>query len=396
MAVLAECPVCHRKQKTKNKACSCGEDLDAAKRSKKVRYWIMYRLPGGKQRKEYVGYSVQEARDADGKRKGQKREGRIFDMLPGVNTTFQELADWYLGLRSVTKLVSYPGVKSNLDTFNKEYGLRTVRSLTPKDLEDYQDLREDRGLAPATIDKGIILVQGMVRKAYDNDMIDDKALKAFRRVKPRLRKGENARTRIVSVDEYLRILDNSCRHIRAMVTVAYNTGMRHGELKGLKWSHVDREKWFLRLPAELTKERKPRDVPVNEHVKETLVNLPRAMHHDFVFTFGGNPIASQIRNAFRGACGRAGITYGMKVKGGLRFHDLRASFKTHMLEAGVDKALRDKMVGHSFEGMDTHYLRLNDDHLRGAMGKYTDWLDEQIAQVAQNVPQTVPQTPLNT
>jgi len=61
---------------------------------------------GGKQRKDYVGYSVQEAKDADGKRKGQKREGRIWDMPPGADTTFQELADWYLDLRSVKKLSS--------------------------------------------------------------------------------------------------------------------------------------------------------------------------------------------------------------------------------------------------------------------------------------------------
>jgi hypothetical protein len=40
MAILAECPVCHRKQSVKNKKCSCGVQLDDAKKSKKVRYWI--------------------------------------------------------------------------------------------------------------------------------------------------------------------------------------------------------------------------------------------------------------------------------------------------------------------------------------------------------------------
>jgi integrase len=395
MAVLAECPMCHNKQATKNKVCSCGEDLDKAKRSKKVRYWIMYRVPGGKQRKEYVGYSVQEARDADGKRKGQKREGRIWDMLPGADMTFQELSGWYFDQRSVKKLSSYRNIRSHLVAFSKEFACRSVSSLKLKDLEDYQDMRKEAGLAPGTIDMELRLALGMVRKAYDNDMIDDRALKAFRKVKRKLRGGENARDRIVSVDEYLRILDHSCQHIRAMVTVAYNTGMRHGELVGLKWSHIDRENWFLRLPVELTKERKPRNVPINKYVKEVLDALPRAMHHDFVFTFRGKPITGRIIHAFQKACERAGIAYGMKVKGGLRFHDLRASFKTGMLEAGVDKALRDKMVGHSLEGMDRYYLRLGDDHLRGAMDLYIEWLDEQLAQTTQNVPQTVPQTTLN-
>ena len=59
MAILAECPLCRRKQSIRNKSCICGNDLDRAKRSKKVKYWINYRLPGGKQRREFVGFSVE-------------------------------------------------------------------------------------------------------------------------------------------------------------------------------------------------------------------------------------------------------------------------------------------------------------------------------------------------
>ena len=55
MAILAEYPMCHIKQATKNKACRCGLDLANAKKSKKVRYWISYRMPDGKQRREPMG-----------------------------------------------------------------------------------------------------------------------------------------------------------------------------------------------------------------------------------------------------------------------------------------------------------------------------------------------------
>ena len=87
MAILGECPICHKKQSIKNRICSCGHDLVKAKRSKKVKYHIAYRVPGGKQRREVVGYSIEEARDADGQRRVQKRENRIFDMLPESNMT---------------------------------------------------------------------------------------------------------------------------------------------------------------------------------------------------------------------------------------------------------------------------------------------------------------------
>ena len=70
----------------------------------KIRYWINYRLPGGKQRREFVGYSIEEARDADGKRRSQKRENKIeeiFDIQAEAKMTFTELGEWWLGLTSV-------------------------------------------------------------------------------------------------------------------------------------------------------------------------------------------------------------------------------------------------------------------------------------------------------
>ena len=100
MAILAECPLCHKKQGTENQTCSCGGWLIKRQggkqvRNPKTRYWIKFRLPNGTQRKEYVGTSIDVARDADSKRRVQKREKRIFDMLPEANMSFLELTEWY-------------------------------------------------------------------------------------------------------------------------------------------------------------------------------------------------------------------------------------------------------------------------------------------------------------
>ena len=98
MAILSECPTCGRKQSTKNKNCQCGENLDRAKKSGRVNYWISYRLPGGKQRRESVaameglaGNSIDDARTALSKRAIQKKEKRILDILPESKITFGKL-----------------------------------------------------------------------------------------------------------------------------------------------------------------------------------------------------------------------------------------------------------------------------------------------------------------
>lgn len=384
MAVLVECR-CHRKQSVKNKVCKCGENLDKLKKLKKARYWIAFRLPGGKQRKEFVGYSIAEARDADGKRKVQKRENRIFEMLPESNMTFSELGQWYLDLSLVKKLASYPRIKCCLTNFNEVFGNRVVGSIKPLDLENYQESREQQGAALATIDLEVVIAGSMVRKAWDNDMIDGHAVRAFKKVKNKLKIGANARTRTLTIPEYMALVEVASDHIRALVITGFNTGTRKGELVNLQWSHIDRKSSMIRLPAELTKEKKPKNIPINHHVKKVLDDLPRHLHHNYVFTYMGEPI-KRFRIGLKNACKRAGILYGQNVEGGFRFHDLRTTFKTNMLRAGVDKVYRDAIVGHSLRGMDAFYLKPSDKDLHSAMEKFTKWVDNEL-DVAHSVAQ---------
>ncbi len=136
----------------------------------------------------------------------------------------------------------------------------------------------------------ISLVKTMVNKAFDNDMVNGRVLKAFRQVKRKLRSGGNTRKRLLRFEEYAKLVEQASKHLKAMVVVAYNTGMRAGELRGLKWSYVDRKSGFIRLPSSTTKEKKAKTIPINYHVEEVLKGLPRALHHDYVFTYRGKPI----------------------------------------------------------------------------------------------------------
>jgi integrase len=298
--------------------------------------------------------------------------------LPQVVTS--DIAGWFLDLKSVKKLASYKRVELVLSNFNKVFGNRIVNTIKPVDLEDYQNKREEDGRAPATIDMEISIVKTMITKAFDNDMVDGHTVKAFRKVKRKLRKAANARKRIISAGEYLKLREGASQHLKGLLTVAYNTGMRSGELRSLCWSHVDRDKGFTRLPAETTKERKAKNIPMNDHVRELFGGLPRAIHHDFVFTFQGEPIRAPggLKKSFATACKNAGIPCGRKVADGIIFHDIRRTVKTNMVKAGVDKVYRDVILGHSLQGMDAHYMAPTEADLQGAMERYTQWLDGEL------------------
>lgn len=252
-------------------------------------------------------------------------------------------------------------------------------------------------MAPQTIDMEVAFAKTMINKAFDNDLIDGRALKAFRRVKKKLKMGANARKRTITIDEHLRLLNASSVHFRPTIETAFNTGMRGGEIRKLKWSYIDREAGFIRLPAEVTKEKKKKNIPINYHVKEILLSVPKFQAHDFVFTYNGKPYITVggVSIAFSKVCKDSDIPAGRKDPNGVIFHDIRRTVKTNMLNAGMDKTHRDIILGHSLLGMDVHYIVPDEETLHQAMKKYTKWLEEQIAEAFAKVDQTVDQETTN-
>jgi integrase len=75
----------------------------------------------------------------------------------------------------------------------------------------------------------------MVTKAFDDDKIGGDVLKAFRTVKKKLKKGANPRTRTFTIDEYKGLINEALAHLRNAIIIGFNTGMRLGEIRKLKW-----------------------------------------------------------------------------------------------------------------------------------------------------------------
>jgi len=386
MGVLAECPLCHKKQSVKNKKCSCELDLDEAKRKKKVRYWISYRLPDGRQRRESVGalegldpHSITDAKEALAKRQVQKKERRIFDTLPETVKTFNELAEWYLNLEKVKALAYHRTLCCNLSKFNELFGNYIVSNLSPVDLEDYQVKRQKEGYSDSYVDAHIESAKNMVTKALDNDIIGGDCLKPFRKVKNLLRKGANARNKVLTYQEYKNLLDATPNHSKAIVVMGFWTGMRRGEILNLKWSRVDLSNRLIRLKPSDTKEGKSKNIPISNQLLTVLAKLPNrlrtAADDGFVFTYAGKPIRD-IRDGIKNACKKAEIPYGRFEQNGFIFHDLRRTAKTNARKSGVDKNVRMAWFGHSSgNDMDFRYDIVDEEDLIKAVDQMEAYLE---------------------
>lgn len=350
--ILADCPECHRKQANDHKKCiSCGADLDQAKASNRVAYWIKYRAQG-KQHLEKIGYSIKKAKGAQGKRGGQEYE-KVFDPGSLSKITFSELAKWFLPIEE-NKILSgqitaryFKVKKIHLNTFNSFFGDRVVNTISPADLETFKAERKKAKLSDSYVDQELKSVGSMINSAFEHELVSARAFKYFKANKTLLKKkSANKRERVLSLAECNKLLPELPLHLRPVVAMAFWTGMRRGEVLNLTWDKVNLKKRMIHLGSEDTKEGQSKRVPVSKTLKAILKNIPQAIHDNHVFLYKGKPISNPAEGLKNG-CEKAGIVYGQKEKDGFVFKDLRRTAKTNMRKAGIDRNLRMAIFGHS-------------------------------------------------
>lgn len=124
-------------------------------------------------------------------------------------------------------------------------------------------------------------------------------------------------------------LQGGCR-LWAIVSFAIETAMRRGEMVKLRWKHVHLRQGYLELPASITKNRKPRIVPLTTRALRILATQP----HSGEFVFATN--ANTVKLAFKRARARVGSE-------DLRVHDLRHEGTSRLFEK---TDLRANEIGH--------------------------------------------------
>jgi len=145
-------------------------------------------------------------------------------------------------------------------------------------------------------------------------------------------------------------------HLRPIVLVVLNTGMRKGEILSLGWSQVDLENRLISIINAKTKSGK-RKIPTNETVFNLLSNLPRKSSLVFPSHRKEGARFRDPKKAFAKAVRIAGIPH-------IRFHDLRHTFATRLVRGGVDLITIQHLLGHANIAMTARYAHsLADDKI---------------------------------
>ena len=148
-----------------------------------------------------------------------------------------------------------------------------------------------------------------------------------------------------------------------MYYIELATGLRRGELLGLKWTDIDWKNGIIKVrrqvarvdgqivEAPLKTKNSYRTVTISQQAIEVLKEQKRKTNDQYVFPSpNGGPISpDSVNNMLKRVLERAGIP---KV----RFHDLRHTFATIALQNGVDIKTVSGMLGHFSAGftLDTY------------------------------------------
>jgi integrase len=155
-------------------------------------------------------------------------------------------------------------------------------------------------------------------------------------------------------------------HLRPLVLLALNTGLRRGELLGLTWDAVNFSAKLLTVTAATAKSGHTRRVPLNREALEVLTAW-RARQ--------GKPAADAL--VFPGPSGErmthiytswSSLVKAAHLKN-FRLHDCRHHFASKLVQAGVDLYTVKELLGHSEITMTERYSHLAPDNLRAAVEK---------------------------
>ena len=347
-------------------------------------YWITFRVNGKKISESTKTANKKLADRIYAKRITEIAEGRWFPN-EAKKRTFEELEERYMREHSAIHKAQSShtrdmySFKQLSTTFE---GLR-LSEITPAKISDYKSIRQSKGAKTATIAKELELLRNALNHANEWGWM---TINPFSRVK--IEKANNKIERWLTAEEEERLLNASPPWLREMIIFALNTGTRQGEMLSLRWPQVD----LFRRTATilLTKNKERRTIPLNQTAMDVLKTKSKVRHiSGYVFTSqAGTGI--QARNLLR-------AYYIAREKAGLedvRWHDLRHTFATRMVQAGVDIYRVKELLGHKSITMTMRYAHHYPESLRpGVMAldkTATVWLQLAEKKASGNLPS--PQT----
>jgi integrase/recombinase XerD len=221
-------------------------------------------------------------------------------------------------------------------------------------------LARERQLAPSSINQAVCALRFLYERVLHREVESLHQALPFTR-KPLLR------PQVYSIAELERLFTVGCPHPkhRAFLMAVYGAGLRLNEACHLKTEHLDAARQQIRIVQ--GKGRKDRYTLLSPRLLEELRSYWRMFRpRHWLFPATRTPeqplVDATGQRIYYHAVQRAGL----RRKGGI--HALRHSFATHLLEAGVEITVVQRLLGHAHLNTTSTYLHVRQERLAQIAG----------------------------
>ncbi len=292
----------------------------------------------------------------------------------GKYTVGQRMEEWFENVCTIkVRPSSHQTYRGYIDHHITPYiGKTPIEKLSTMDLqklcrklmdkgrvERIESKKQPKGLGPKTVRNVMQVISSAMDFAVAQKIITENPCKAVEL--PKVKKQEMQTIPAEQLQAFL--TEAKASGVYEMYYIELSTGLRRGELLGLKWSDIDWNNAVItvrrqvaRINGEITEaplktKNSYRRVSISPQAIEVLKTQKAKTNSEYVFPSPtGGPISlDSVNNMLKQVLSRAGIP---KV----RFHDLRHTFATIALQNGVDIKTVSSILGHFSAGftLDTY------------------------------------------
>ncbi|AHZ72109.1 putative phage integrase family site specific recombinase [Pseudomonas mandelii JR-1] len=279
----------------------------------------------------------------------------------------------------------HKGHEKTLHTLNNNFATimpQRLDSITGRDLEQIRTGWMQSGNKPSTVNRKMGSISGVFSRAVEWEYIATHPLAKLKQLKV----DSLGKVRYLNADETRRLREaldarqdearaeretaNKWRadrrkeqmqsllqlpftdHLKSLVLVSLNTGMRRGELFDLKWSAVNFQTKTITAIGATTKTSDTRHIPMNRETIGVLEDWQKQVgKSQYVFPNQEGDRLEDVKSAWLKLLKRANIE-------DFRWHDMRHDFASRLVMAGVPLNTVRDLLGHADIKMTLRYAHL--------------------------------------
>ena len=347
------------------------------------KWWYAFQFQGRRIQESTGMTNKTAAQNAETIRKAALIERRAGIARKPLPPKFEEYVPKFLAWsKQQHRMNTYLLHRNNYTTLLRHFSGKWMDEITSGMIEDFklariveerQNSKDGETVSPATVNRALTTLKLIFnRAAKDGFPISNPTNDvAF------LEEGEG-QIRVISFEEELAYFQAASQPLRDIARIMLETGMRPEEVYRMKFGNLDFLQRTIFNPFGKTKASK-RTLPMTDEVFEVLKRLATEAVGQYVFPSPKNPDKhiGGVRKAHDAAVERA------QIDEHFRLYDLRHTYATRAVMAGIDLPTLAAQLGHKKIQMTMRYVHPAEQHKREAVGKMENFKFAEMQRVAE-------------